>query len=305
MEELGLILKDAREILELSITQVSERTKIRPYIIRAMEESNFSALPPVYGKSFLRTYIQFLDLDEESFADAFKRLSAKQQSGHSSNLRFESTDYTSSAMKKLSNFKEIFKEQKTKKLPNVNIVNSLIYAAIILSIFGLLYFTFLSNSNDSDIADEIDFASGRAAQDTAIIEPEEKGLFAMFDKPDSLILHGKATDTAWLRIDIDGRAVSEVLMLPGMERRWAAKEYFIVNQGNVGAIRFTLADKLLEPFGSRGSVVKNVKIMQNEVVTQSPWQKRKTKKADKRKVPKMIEPSPIKTQNKSILKRNQ
>ncbi len=302
MEELGLILKNAREELELSISQVSERTKIRPYIIRAMEESNFSALPPVYGKSFLKTYIHYLELNEDSFVDAFKQLAPKYQSGHNSNVQFKTSGNPSSTLDKLSNFKEIFKEHRTKKFPNFNIVNSLIYSAIIISIFGLLYFTFLSVSDDSDSADEIAITSGQSALDTAIIEPEEKGLFAIFDKPDSLILIGRATDTAWLRIDIDGKTVSEVLMLPGMERRWAAKEYFLVNQGNVGAIRFTLADKLLEPFGSRGSVVKNVKITQNEVITQSPWKKQKKKKVVERKVPRMIEPSHIKTRNKNILK---
>lgn len=305
MEEVGLILKNAREKLELSIKQVSERTKIRPHIIRFLEESNFSVLPPVYGKSFLKTYINFLELDEDSFADVIKKLSVNNHSDYSTSIQPETPGYASTALEKLSNFKEIFKEQKSRKFQNVNIVNSLIYAAIIIFIFGMLYITFLSNGSDSDIAEEIEITSGQVALDTAIIEPEEKGLFAIFDKPDSLILLGKATDTAWLRIDIDGKAVSEVLMLPGMERRWAAKEYFLVNQGNVGAIQFTLADKLLEPFGSRGSVVKNVKITQNEVVTQSPWQKQTRKKAEKRKAPIMIEPSPIKPQNKDILKRNQ
>ena len=45
----------------------------------------------------------------------------------------------------------------------------------------------------------------------------------------------------------------------------SANEYFIITQGNVGAVQFKRNGKLLEPFGARGSVVKNIKITKDEV----------------------------------------
>ena len=58
----------------LDIGEVESRTKIRAKYLRAIENEEWDLLPgPVYVKSFLRTYGDFLGLDSRLLVDEYKR----------------------------------------------------------------------------------------------------------------------------------------------------------------------------------------------------------------------------------------
>ncbi len=59
---------------QIDITEVETRTKIRAKYLRAIENEEWDLLPgPVYAKSFLRTYGDFLGLDSRMLVDEFRR----------------------------------------------------------------------------------------------------------------------------------------------------------------------------------------------------------------------------------------
>ena len=58
----------------IDITEVETRTKIRAKYLRALENEEWDLLPgPIYVKSFLRTYGDYLGLDSRLLVDEFKR----------------------------------------------------------------------------------------------------------------------------------------------------------------------------------------------------------------------------------------
>jgi cytoskeleton protein RodZ len=58
----------------IDISEVEARTKIRAKYLRAIENEEWDLLPgPIYAKSFLRTYGDFLGLDSRMLLDEFKR----------------------------------------------------------------------------------------------------------------------------------------------------------------------------------------------------------------------------------------
>lgn len=58
----------------IDISEVEAQTKIRAKYLRAIENEEWDLLPgPVYAKSFLRTYGDFLGLDSRMLIDEFKR----------------------------------------------------------------------------------------------------------------------------------------------------------------------------------------------------------------------------------------
>ena len=58
----------------IDISEVEARTKIRAKYLRAIENEEWDLLPgPVYAKSFLRTYGDFLGLDSRLLVDEFRR----------------------------------------------------------------------------------------------------------------------------------------------------------------------------------------------------------------------------------------
>jgi cytoskeleton protein RodZ len=74
MAEIGSTLREARMRARIDIGEVEARTKIRAKYLRAIENEEWDLLPgPVYVKSFLRTYGDFLGLDSRVLIDDFKR----------------------------------------------------------------------------------------------------------------------------------------------------------------------------------------------------------------------------------------
>src|ERR1700745_3529009 len=74
MADIGTTLREARIRARIDISEVEARTKIRAKYLRAMENEEWDLLPgPVYVKSFLRTYGDYLGLDSRMLVDAYKR----------------------------------------------------------------------------------------------------------------------------------------------------------------------------------------------------------------------------------------
>ncbi|HEY1509144.1 MAG TPA: helix-turn-helix domain-containing protein [Solirubrobacteraceae bacterium] len=74
MADIGTTLREARIRARIDMTEVEARTKIRAKYLRAIENEEWDLLPgPVYVKSFLRTYGDFLGLDSRMLVDEYKR----------------------------------------------------------------------------------------------------------------------------------------------------------------------------------------------------------------------------------------
>jgi Helix-turn-helix domain len=74
MADIGSTLREARMRAHIDITEVEVRTKIRAKYLRALENEEWDSLPgPVYVKSFLKTYGDYLGLDSRLLVDDFKR----------------------------------------------------------------------------------------------------------------------------------------------------------------------------------------------------------------------------------------
>jgi cytoskeleton protein RodZ len=74
MVEIGQTLREARMRARIDITEVEAKTKIRAKYLRAIENEDFDLLPgPVYVRSFLRTYADYLGLDSRMLVDEYRR----------------------------------------------------------------------------------------------------------------------------------------------------------------------------------------------------------------------------------------
>src|SRR5947209_19805371 len=73
MADIGSTLREARMRARIDITEVEARTKIRAKYLRAIENEEWDLLPgPIYVKSFLRTYGDYLGLDSRLLIDDYK-----------------------------------------------------------------------------------------------------------------------------------------------------------------------------------------------------------------------------------------
>src|SRR5436190_15680904 len=74
MPGIGPTLRDARIRARIDMAEVEASTKIRAKYLRAIENEEWDLLPgPVYIKSFLRTYGDYLGVDSRLLVDEYKR----------------------------------------------------------------------------------------------------------------------------------------------------------------------------------------------------------------------------------------
>ncbi len=90
MDELGLILQQARENMGLTLEQVQEETRINAKYLDALENGEYHSLPsPVHVRGFLRNYARFLSLDPNPLLERYKQSQSYQHSPVSNNRNGE------------------------------------------------------------------------------------------------------------------------------------------------------------------------------------------------------------------------
>lgn len=74
MDELGQILRQAREKKGLSIEEVNEETRISVRYLEALENGEYHVLPTAtHTRGFLRNYARFLELDPEPLIERYSQ----------------------------------------------------------------------------------------------------------------------------------------------------------------------------------------------------------------------------------------
>lgn len=73
MDELGNILREAREAKGLTLSEVQEEIRINAKFLAAMENGQYNLLPtPVHVKGYLRNYARFLSLDPAPLLERYE-----------------------------------------------------------------------------------------------------------------------------------------------------------------------------------------------------------------------------------------
>lgn len=74
MDELGQILREARQARGLTLEQAAEETRINQRFLDALEQGDYAVLPsPVHVRGFLRNYARFLKLDPAPLLERYKQ----------------------------------------------------------------------------------------------------------------------------------------------------------------------------------------------------------------------------------------
>ena len=85
---LGQKLREAREERGISITEVSEQTRISPHYIESIENDNYKPLPGgIFNKGFVRSYAKYVGIDENEALQDYSRLAASIESEQAASQR--------------------------------------------------------------------------------------------------------------------------------------------------------------------------------------------------------------------------
>lgn len=307
MEEFAEKLIRYRESLNLTIQQVSEKTKIRPHILLELENGHFTFLPAVYIISFIKTYATFLKIPDDEIEYLIESLKSKSNLKKPAQYQSIQAD-TKSVLNEYQPPVMPVTPKKIGSLKNSNIINYLIYSALGLTIVVLIYITFFMDGSEKR---KFSGEKESLGPDTAIIKNQNKAIDMNLSSQDSILLEAVGKDTAWIRIIIDGQKMDQFTIYPEMEKKWFAKEYFLLSIGNEGAVIFKRNGMQLQQFGTKGTIIRNIKITRDKVdIPSAPWsgksdstiirKPRGKKPEEKKPVIRLIDPSPINNQKPKI-----
>ncbi len=79
MDSFSQKLAGARKKLNLSIEEIAEETKIRHNILEAIEAGDYTVLPEVYLRSFIKTYALYMKFSEAEIKSSLDRIFVKKE----------------------------------------------------------------------------------------------------------------------------------------------------------------------------------------------------------------------------------
>ena len=266
MDSLGEFLKIERESRNISLEEISNKTRISVKILKAIESDDKEALPgDVFVKGFLRSYAQYLDIDEKEVLSGF---GASQMSPDAVD-----PDYHREVI-------DDFFEKKSNK--------HLYYAALIVIILVLIYLYYGSDTTSKSTTSKSakkseDIKTEKLEQNVFVIEDKsaqkkitleeskaaeaarknppkaptakpvvtapaktpaaktaEKRAYTVIPAGEGHKLTFRSDGIVWMLIQIDDDEAYEVTMHEGEVYKIRAREKFTLKIGDAGKVRVEL-----------------------------------------------------------------
>ncbi|MHC1736808.1 MAG: RodZ domain-containing protein [Ignavibacteriaceae bacterium] len=243
-------LKTKRESLGLSLDQIARKIRIDIKFLRAMENGDFSFLPDLYIKAYLKEFAGALNLDEGIIIQKYNL--AKEGKEYLPEMAVETV---AAAPKNIARFADAEKEQVRSETLHLKTVhkNQIVFGLI--SVFGLIvliYFIFFTGETEEIIREtpyeEILEENKNRYEETSQVNEEITS--------DSLVLSFNASDSCWIKVVLDEAVAKEYFLFPKQSLVIKAKDSFNLVLGNYRSVVLTVNEKTLKLEDQKGSVAK-------------------------------------------------
>lgn len=295
MDELGELLREAREAKGLTLAQVQEKIRINSQFLDALESGQHHLLPtPVHVRGFLRNYARFLGLDPQPILERYETAQSRRPA--SSSLR-NGASLSSDAPIPPREDQPFFVPVDVDldgggRRGSDSVLRLLIIAALLIALFlagnrfipmflgsgdgtealSAIIEDILANSDPDELAQEMEDTAGEVNPMGSEQEIVNTGINNMTDAPTSSLnrpqlpatmdrvqLRLDVTERTWMRVTIDGAVVFE-----GLARRgegpfeWEAAQEARFLTGNAAGVYVTINGIELGRLGGRGEIADEV-----------------------------------------------
>lgn len=275
MEKISDILRKIREEKKLTFQDIYETTNIHPKILQAIEDANFSLQPPIYMKSFIKEYLEFLGLNYADYRQQINDIFYQIEK----NSLLEKNKTSTLSTKKIQKIRNAYHQ--------INKVIYFVYLTLFLGILVIIYFTYFHSNEGSNVLHET------AVKPETLFISKDKNQFALSNivPTDSITLEIKAIDTVWLNIIIDNKYSDKIILFPENEKQLRAMNFFRLTIGNAGGVIIKRNGTELPSFGERGTVVKSVTITRDQVLFSSPLKLQQAPQKNAESLTKILQPA--------------
>lgn len=266
----GLLLRAERERRGLTCEDVSERTKIRPQMITAIENERWDRLPsPAFARAFLRSYARALSLDEEAVVGSYGK-----------SVRSEP--------QVLSLRGEPLREKPGKSVLLLSMLAAVVALFVLWKMYGppdsnlpvstngrtpAPVETVKSRTEANPVPEpgekvSVPPAAAEIPEKVEPVKPETEVLeqpptvqavtvpAAAGSNPGPRQLKGKINARTWAKIYVDDLEPREYMFQPGQEPKWSVSKGFYMIIGNAGGIELEWDGEPVSGLGKQGHVMR-------------------------------------------------
>lgn len=229
---IGSALKEARAKKSVSLEDVHAKIKIHPRVLQLLEENKFEKLPsPLFVKSFLRSYAEFLELNAAEILEAYEKEGRKEP---------EQVLFIKPAemREKIRRRKDL--DKKFFAWP----IAAVLIAGIVWG--GISFFKRTDLGRPGSVrkaaltkTDAKKMAAVQAKNE-GWIRSTAQGNFPNLEKTSPLKLKIKALDNVWLRVTCDGKVLFQSILKRGSSEVWTANTAIEIWTGNSSNMALSL-----------------------------------------------------------------
>jgi cytoskeletal protein RodZ len=269
-------LRQQRENSGLTLQQMATKTRIDLKFLEAIDQGNFSFLPDLYVKAFVKQYAKTIGLDEDITLKKFEAAREGKEFDPNPPAPVEEVkqpdvpkveapkiETTKPIEKSTSQVKSYVDDHKQKSDEDEGKANSQLMffglGGVVLIIIAALVYFFVFNKSDKIIVEEtpieevIEQGNQRyVEEETAETITSDSSIVAA--SSDSLILTFYANETSWVFVVLDNKRTQEFTLAPNSKFSISASREFKATVGNSGGVTLQLNNQPVDFTGRVGSV---------------------------------------------------
>lgn len=276
-------LRAAREAKGISILQISNRTKIDPKFLSAIENADFEILPELYVRAFIKELAQTIDLNPTETIQKYElaKTGQTEKATLATKEQIAPASLTAETEKAKKSVPEEKPEPKKVETPPVNEydstpreqanpqneipqnflqnnLNVIIGVAVLVVAIVVFYFALFYESSPEIVTDqqeqnvsesserfEIKQADQKTVQDSITLAPVVS---------DSLRLSVQSSEQVWIKVLSDGRIVRQGIVQKNTTMNFKAKKQFGISIGNAGAVKLFFNEQPVKNVGKPGEI---------------------------------------------------
>jgi len=271
-------LKEAREKADISLHNLSARSRLDIKFLESMEKGDFSFLPELYVKAFIKDYANLVGLNADETIKKYE--AAKKGIDYTKSKEEVEIEPKPVPEKEEEKVKEEPKEKlfgEQQKIPILDIaaknvnnffsdkqkvkITSIIAGIILIVITALLIFS--SNNEPEIIVKEKPYEEVRKENQQRFVEENIKA-GATIKKGKTLSLLISSTDTSWIKVQSDTNKPREFMLYPGSKVNLTSYKRFKMIIGNSGSVSLNLNNTNLD-FSGKDKVVRYLLITKDGI----------------------------------------
>lgn len=246
-QQLAEELVKAREEIRLTPEQVAVKIKMDLKFLLKMESGDFSFLPDIYLKAFLREYAKCVGLHEQTVMQKYK--AAKEGKPLNERIQEKETEKEvpqTPAVPILitdDHLQTTYSPEKKFSFTKQQLIAAGAAAVVVLSV---LIYWFVIRQNADAIVTERPYEESIQENKERYEEEPVHADSTIVATSDSLVLAITSKDSSWMRVNFDDGPVKEYFLYPNTSIEIKAAAKFSMTVGNPGAVKFVLNNQPLD-----------------------------------------------------------